>query len=383
MFDTLLSHDLHEDFPFRFGITLWSVYTVNVLCSYRTYSFRLNTISRIHDCVLAVFITDIFLTFLQLEKPRHSVQPSSSCSRAMTAPTFTAPPQPVATRSRNPFENSYDPLEDLPRNPPPSRPKSRNPFELYDEDPVESDGAETGVWESEPTGTRSEPRFWQPRFYSAYFDITTSDFVARLFRALIPWKPLLGWTIDDEEQNGGTSVPDLYGPVWVTTTLVLALSMGAKIAEFLANVVRKRETSNVGTSLGGVEFARLWRAAGVLYFYVFAFPVMLTMFQCLFAKRSLQESGVRAHPMLGTIMVYGYSMTPVVVAALVATVPIELVQIVAMGVAFFIGAFMIMLNLWRDVSVRHRSLTYFVRAVAVAAHAGVGTAIIFIFYVGR
>lgn len=301
----------------------------------------------------------------------------------MTAPTFTAPPQPAVTRSRNPFDAAYDPVEDSPRNPPSSQSTPRNPFELYENDPIDSDGAETGVWESEPTGTRSEPRFWQPRFYSAYFDITISDFAARLSRAVIPCKPLLGWTDDDEEQNGGTSVPDLYGPVWVTTTLVLALSMGAKIAEFLANVFRKRETRNVGSSLGGLEFARLWRAAGVLYFYVFAFPVLLTLFQCLFAKRSLQESGVRAHPILGTIMVYGYSMTPVVVAALVATVPVEMVQIVAMGVAFSIGAFVIMLNLWRDVSVQYRGLTYFVRLVAAAAHACVGTAVIFIFYVGR
>lgn len=305
----------------------------------------------------------------------------------MTAGSFTAPRQPAP--SANPFEPTYAPVSSSAGGyvaaPAPNPSKSGspgNPFELYD-DGVDDDGADTGHWESEPAGTRSEPRFWQPRFYAAYFDITVTDFAARLFRALLPFKPLLGWTDADEEDSGGTSVPDLYGPVWVTTTLVLALSMGAKIAEFLANVFRKQETASLQPSISSVEFSRLWRAASLLYFYVFVFPVLLTVFQCLFAKRSLGESSVRAHPILGTVMVYGYSMTPVVLAAMVATVPIEMVQIVAMGVAFSIGAFVIMLNLWREVSVEHKSLTYFVRLLAAAAHAGVGTGIIFIFYVRR
>lgn len=297
--------------------------------------------------------------------------------------SFPAPRQPAPA---NPFDAAYAPVDTSPELggyvAPPASKNRGNPFEIYDDD-ADDDGADAGHWESEPAGTRSEPRFWQPRFYAAYFDINVADFAARLFRALLPCKPLLGWSSADEEESGGTSVPDLYGPVWVTTTLVLALSMGAKIAEFLANVFRKQETKSLQPSLSSVEFSRLWRAAGLLYCYVFVFPVMLTVFQCLFAKRSLNESSVRAHPILGTVMVYGYSMTPVVLAAMVATVPIEMVQIVSMGVAFSIGAFVIMLNLWRDVSVEHRSLTYFVRLLAAVAHAGVGAGIIFIFYVRR
>lgn len=287
------------------------------------------------------------------------------------AGSFVAPPQP------NPFD-TFDPPSTR------SKPSSSlaNPFALYD-DGVDEDGAESGNWESEPTGTRSEARFWQPRFYAAYFDVNIADVTARLIRSILPFKPLLGWIDDDEEAHGGTSVPDLYGPVWVTTTLVLALSMGAKLAEFLANVFRKKETTSLTPSLSTLEFSRLWHAASVLYFYVFIFPLILMLFQCLFAKRSLVQNSVRAHPIVGTIMVYGYSMTPVVVAALVATIPIEMVQIVSIGIAFCIGALVIMLNLWRDVSVEHRSLTYFVRLLAVLAHVGVGIALVFIFFLRR
>lgn len=287
---------------------------------------------------------------------------------------FDAPPQPAAS---NPFQSSYEQVAANASSGSPS-----NPFALYD-DAVDDDGAETGNWESEPAGTRSEARFWQPRFYAAYFDINVSDFLTRVFRSLVPCKPLLGWAEDEEEAGGGTSVPDLYGPVWVTTTLVLALSMGAKLAEFMTNVFHQQETTSLTPSLSTLEFSRLWRASSVLYFYVFIFPLLLTLFQCLFANRSLNESSISAHPIVGTVMVYGYSMAPVVFAAFVATIPIELVQIIAMAVAFSIGAFVIMLNLWRDVSVEHRSLTYFVRLLAVCAHAGVGVALVFIFFLKR
>lgn len=298
---------------------------------------------------------------------------------------YAAPPQPAA--KSNPFDPSFEPVPLTSSGGSGGGGNSAgiangNPFAVYD-DGVDDDGAETGNWESEPTGTRSEARFWQPRFYAAYFDINVSDFVSRLFRSLVPCKPLLGWVDSEEEATGGTCVPDLYGPVWVTTTLVLALSMGAKMAEFLTNVFHQKETTSLAPSLSTLEFSRLWRASSVLYFYVFIFPLLLTLFQCLFAKRSLAENSVRAHPIVGTVMVYGYSMAPVVIAALVATVPIEMVQVVAMAVAFSIGAFVIMLNLWRDVSVDHRSLTYFVRLLAVCAHAGVGTALVFIFFVRR
>lgn len=82
-------------------------------------------------------------------------------------------------------------------------------------------------------------------------------------------------------------------------------------------------------------------------------------------------------------MVYGYSMTPVVVAAFVATVPVDMVQIVAMTIAFGIGALVIMLNLWRDVSVQHKSLTYFVRLLAAFAHAALGVTLVFMFFISR
>lgn len=288
-----------------------------------------------------------------------------------------APPQASITAKgrRDDFSSAYVPVSSSGH----SNEGGMNPFEIYDAD-LDDAGADTGTWEAEAVGARSEARPWQPRFYGAYFDVNAGDVFSRLLRSIIPFKPLLGWADHEEEEGGGTCVPDLYGPVWVTTTAVLALAVGGSAANFLSNMVKQKETLDATKSLAGLDFSRMWKAASVLYFYVFIFPVLLTVFQCLFVRRALREGMVSTHPVLGTIMVYGYAMTPVVIAAFVATIPIRIVQLAAMGTAFCIGVLVIMLNLWRDVGVEHRSLTYIVRLFAGLAHAAVGFSIMVLFF---
>lgn len=299
-----------------------------------------------------------------------------------TETSDAAPPQPpsrgnsASKPQRDDLSGSYAPLRNG------TADIQTNLFELFDAE-LDDAGADAGRWEAEAVGARSEARPWQPRFYSAYFDINAGDLFVRLLRSIIPYKPLLGWADYEEEEGGGTAMPDLYGPVWVTTTAVLALAVGSSVATFLHNVFHGAETAALEKPLASLNFTRLWKAASLLYFYVFIFPVLLFVFQYLFVRRSIQQSSVSAHPVLGTVMVYGYSMTAVVLASFVATVPMRFVQMLAMACAFSIGVVVIMLNLWRDVSVEHRSLTYFVRLVAALAHLGVGVALVYLFFVTR
>lgn len=116
-----------------------------------------------------------------------------------------------------------------------------------------------------------------------------SDLITRLFRALVPYKPLLGCFNAYEDKTGRTSVPNLYAPVWVTITLFLALSLGAKCTNFLVNFFRKKEPATLAPSISSVEFSRRWRVASVLFFHVFVFPVLLTLFQCLFRSAPSPE----------------------------------------------------------------------------------------------
>eukprot|EP01068_Selenidium_serpulae_P001427 Selendium_serpulae@DN1568_c0_g1_i1.p1 len=88
--------------------------------------------------------------------------------------------------------------------------------------------------------------WWQLATYSPYFNVTTEAVVLRLKMGLTPWKsdsPMF-W---DSEMSSGLPAPsnaprhaigfdaaaDLYGAVWVSTTLILALAISSNAAGLL------------------------------------------------------------------------------------------------------------------------------------------------------
>lgn len=62
---------------------------------------------------------------------------------------------------------------------------------------------------------------WTLSFYSQFFDVDTSSVLQRCWAALYPRANFL----DVLEGN-----PDLYGPFWIATTVVLILFLGGTIS---------------------------------------------------------------------------------------------------------------------------------------------------------
>lgn len=81
---------------------------------------------------------------------------------------------------------------------------------------------------SAPGGGGGGKRFlWTLSFYSQFFDVDTSAVLARCWAALYPRANFL----DVLEGN-----PDLYGPFWIATTVVLILFLGGTISDYRARV---------------------------------------------------------------------------------------------------------------------------------------------------
>jgi protein YIPF1/2 len=79
---------------------------------------------------------------------------------------------------------------------------------------------------SRSTGGGSSKSFlWNISFYAQYFDVDTNEVLKRCFAAVVPQANFL----DVLEGN-----PDLYGPVWIATTVVLILFLSGTINEYLA-----------------------------------------------------------------------------------------------------------------------------------------------------
>ncbi|KAK7228735.1 hypothetical protein V2G26_000905 [Clonostachys chloroleuca] len=72
----------------------------------------------------------------------------------------------------------------------------------------------------------SSKRFlWSISFYAQFFDVDTSAVLSRCWAALWPRANFL----DVLEGN-----PDLYGPVWIATTVVLILFLGGTVSQYLS-----------------------------------------------------------------------------------------------------------------------------------------------------
>lgn len=66
---------------------------------------------------------------------------------------------------------------------------------------------------------------WTLSYYAQFFDVDTSSVLHRCWAALYPRANFL----DVLEGN-----PDLYGPFWIATTVVLILFLGGTISDYLA-----------------------------------------------------------------------------------------------------------------------------------------------------
>lgn len=74
-------------------------------------------------------------------------------------------------------------------------------------------------------GAGSKRFLWTLSFYAQFFDVDTTSVLQRCWAALYPRANFL----DVLEGN-----PDLYGPFWIATTVVLILFLGGTISDYLA-----------------------------------------------------------------------------------------------------------------------------------------------------
>jgi hypothetical protein len=81
-------------------------------------------------------------------------------------------------------------------------------------------------------------------FYAQFFDVDTSAVLSRCWAALFPRANFL----DVLEGN-----PDLYGPFWIATTVVLILFLGGTISQYI---------STTGTTAFAYDFRLL---SGMIY----------------------------------------------------------------------------------------------------------------------
>ena len=92
-------------------------------------------------------------------------------------------------------------------------------------------GASSGLPLPATASTSGKRFLWTYSFYAQFFDVDTSAVLSRCWAALYPRANFL----DVLEGN-----PDLYGPFWIATTVVLILFLGGTISDYLASTGQER-----------------------------------------------------------------------------------------------------------------------------------------------
>lgn len=174
--------------------------------------------------------------------------------------------------------------------------------------------------------------------------------------------------------------PDLYGPVWIATTVVFILFLGGTISKYLAEsgsehfVYDFRLLSGENLQLGFRQtlLMVLQGAAGLIYGYTLVIPIVLFL--------ALKYFGSESANLLECWALYGYSNLIWIPVALVSWSPITILNLVFVAVGFGLSVAFLLRNLYPVLSATDRKTSKALLILVVCLHAGLAIAIKVLFF---
>mmetsp|Transcript_20453 Transcript_20453/g.40493 ORF Transcript_20453/g.40493 Transcript_20453/m.40493 type:complete len:304 (+) Transcript_20453:18-929(+) len=167
--------------------------------------------------------------------------------------------------------------------------------------------------------------FWSLEYYRVFFNVSAKTVRSRLLKSLMPIRGSF---------YSKTEVPDLYGPFWIVTTLIVLLAITGNFASYIHFLPSDKHVE------WKYDFEKVTVAASVFYTMITVIPLCVWL--------ALKKVGVTSSvPWLAHIIsVYGYSFTIYIPATLVCVTPIELARWVTMLVTFVVSTVFVSRNIW-------------------------------------
>eukprot|EP01017_Pseudomicrothorax_dubius_P033546 TRINITY_DN4503_c0_g2_i1.p1 TRINITY_DN4503_c0_g2~~TRINITY_DN4503_c0_g2_i1.p1 ORF type:complete len:253 (+),score=45.99 TRINITY_DN4503_c0_g2_i1:442-1200(+) len=164
-------------------------------------------------------------------------------------------------------------------------------------------------------------------FYMPFFNVSSKDIALRILYSFIPIRAKF---VEEVGEN-----PDLYGPFWIYTTLILFLAAGGNLSRFLV------ANQNGTTADYGYDFDFIPNAVAVVYGLGFIFPLALYILMRVFGSKTTY---------MITLCIYGYSTTVYIPMIVLAAFPSDTLQWVAIIVALVFSTLFLLVNFWRELS---------------------------------
>ncbi|KAF2635559.1 Yip1 domain-containing family [Massarina eburnea CBS 473.64] len=209
-----------------------------------------------------------------------------------------------------------------------------------------------------PTPASASPSrkhyLWTLAFYAQAFDVDTNSVIQRCTSVLYPRQNFL----DVLEGN-----PDLYGPVWIATTVVVILFLTGTINQYLAHQ---------GKDHFAYDFKLLSGGAGMVYGYTAIVPAGLWAV--------LKWYGSESANLLECICLYGYANLIWIPVALISVSTINILNFIFVALGFAASAFFLLRNLYPVLSSTEAKTSKVLLVVVLALHAGFAIAIKVLFF---
>ncbi|KAI9760406.1 MAG: hypothetical protein M4579_001702 [Chaenotheca gracillima] len=219
---------------------------------------------------------------------------------------------------------------------------------------IPADSSRNFLPPTNPNSTSPKRFLWTLSFYAQFFDVDTNEVLRRCRVALFPRANFL----DVLEGN-----PDLYGPFWIATTVVVILFLTGTISEYL---------SRAGKSHFEYNFKLLSGAAGLIYGYTGVIPVALFGLLKWFGSESAN--------VLECWALYGYANLIWIPVALISWSRVTILNYVFVAVGFAFSAFFLFRNLYPVLSATSLKTSKILLILVIALHACLSIAIKILFF---
>lgn len=220
-----------------------------------------------------------------------------------------------------------------------------------DMDGDEDEGAESSAATAESAA--DGPSMWSLAFYQRLFDVDSSQVRQRLLASFMP-RPQSDFLTAHVRQPA----PDLYGPLWVCVTLVLAIGVMANVADYLQ--------SGGQTGRWRYDFRKVSISATAVFGYALLVPLLLWLLLLYWRRRHGQDVQLG---FVEIVCLYGYSLAVYIPVSMLWTIPVAWLQWALVTAAAALSGAVLVLALWSPLSRgRGKSVAGLVLSLVLVAH---------------
>jgi len=177
-------------------------------------------------------------------------------------------------------------------------------------------------------------------YYRQFFHVDTDDVKLRIMKSIMP--------MSDGFLEAVAPNPDLYGPIWITSTLIFAVGAAGNFASYLSHDVAEIPVDGIGDDFANLDtatilpgwsydFRKLTQASVMIWGYTSLVPLGLYMFLWFYAESTID--------LLLLVCLWGYSLSIFIPTAVLCIINIELLRWLFVMSAFASSASVIVSNL--------------------------------------